>query len=244
MRRLSWRVWTACVVVGLALGGARPAADAPPPAAPPAPPALPAVMDMVPLRSQIVVLIPSLSGLSQKLAMLSEAMGLSIPEMNDVLSEVKHATGINRGIKNDGSAALVVTGFDGPPDQSPPMVLLLPVVDYEGFVTGLKGKASEPVTQLTFTMGHQAFAKRVEGFAVLSPRQDLVEGFKPEHALPQWVQRIDKGGMDCITRSDISLFMDMSGAEPYLRGGASPGSPGSSSLGSKRPRARARWARP
>lgn len=84
------------------------------------------------------------------------------------------------GINPEGSAAIAILSIDDMENQEePPMVILIPVSDYNAVVTGLGG-SGEGLEALDIE-GETVYIKSVgDGFAAIGPKEDILSGFSGE----------------------------------------------------------------
>ena len=177
--------------------------------------ALPEVLNLAPADAPIVTVIPRLSGLSQKIAKLNEqALHSSVPHMFDVLSTFKAMTGIGAGLNDNGSLMVVVTSANMA--VKPPMVIVLPVLDYAAFVGNFGGNADEPVATVTLPNGAAGFAKQIDDYAVLGESKEEVENYQPGRAIDAVSAKIGATGKRCLTTSDVMMIFDIAALAPVL----------------------------
>ena len=179
--------------------------------------ALPDVLNLAPADAPVVVVVPSLSGLSQKIAKLNQdALGGSVPHMFDVLSMFKAMTGITAGLDDNGSLMLVMTRADMA--NKPPMVMLVPVMDYAAFIGNFGGNAADPVA--TLTLPHTTgFAKQIDQYAILGDSKEDVENFQPGNAIDAIAAKVGTAGKRCLTTGDLLVIFDIAALKPVLEPG-------------------------
>ena len=187
---------------------------------------VPAVLQQVPVDAQVIIAIPRLAGLSKKLAIVNQKLGLNQLQMNNSLGFAKAMVGLMAGIDDDGGAALVFTALPLPqpaqarPEGQPKAVLLLPVRDYKLFLSnfGPAGSESDGINQIQI-MNKPVFARRSGGFAVLGIDRQPVADFRPPPA--DAAGRFDRFGQQVLSKSDISIVVDLAGvgraARPAIR---------------------------
>lgn len=181
----------------------------------------PAVLNLVPADSEIVVIVPSLSGMNQKLASLNAAMGGMVPWMGDTLGELKRGSGMANGINDDGGMAIILNNLIEAADaqtDAPPILVLVPVSDYNAFVGNFNVKpAADGLTSITMTQGSEAFVRQVEGYALLGADKAVVQAYKPGNAGPAMVKKAGKLGSQYVATSDFLIVADMSILGPKLK---------------------------
>lgn len=181
----------------------------------------PAVLNLVPANSEIVVVVPSLSALNQKLAVLNAAMGMAVPWMADTLGEVKRGSGMVNGINDDGGMAIILNNLVEAAEadtDNPPFLVLVPVTDYNAFLGNFNAKAEgEGTTAVTLTQGQDAFVRKVEGYALLGADKALVDAYKPGNAGPALLKKAGKLGSQYVGSSDFMIITDMDVLGPKLQ---------------------------
>lgn len=180
----------------------------------------PAVLDAVPANAEIVVVVPSLSGLNQKLAGLNAALGNNVPWMNDTLGELKRNTGMLNGVNDSGSVAVVMSGLiesiDNDADE-PPFVLLVPVSDYNAFIGNFNTQpAADGLTPVELQQGQSAFVRQVQGYAVLGADRDVVKNYTAGSAGQALFNKTGKLGGNAAGKSDVLLLVDLNQLGPKL----------------------------
>lgn len=177
------------------------------------------VLDKVPADAPLVVVLPSLSGLSQKIAMLHDALGLQQPEMANMLGEFKSMTGMTQGLDDTGTLAVVITdvsvmvdGAHGPP----PVVVLAPVKDYAAFVSNYGGAAGDAISSLTMPDGQAAFARPIEGYAVMGSSKQAVEEFQATGDAGSFSKRLGKLDSRSLKGSDAVILLNFDVLAPAL----------------------------
>lgn len=177
-----------------------------------------AVLDQAPAEAPVVIVVPSLSKLNQKIAMMNDAMGLHLPQLADALSTFKQSLGIGEGLREDGALIVALTsveGMDGPGE--PPMVLLMPVSDYATFVKNFHGDATQEIAALTMPGGQPGFVKKSEGYAVMGPKREVVEAYKPGNAAAALQKAAGKLGKRFMDGSDAFVFINLQLMAPKLQ---------------------------
>ncbi len=181
-------------------------------------------LELVPADAPVAVVVPSLSGLSDKVAVLNEdSLGATVPYMGDMLGALRAMSGITEGLDDSGSLVVVVTDADGlmghhRPDQ-PPVVILVPVSDYAALVGNFGGNPGEgeAVTQLVLAGDSPGFAKHLGDYAVIGPTRDQVDRFHPGHATGLWTKRMGRTGQRCLRTSDLTVIVNIQAMEPTLQ---------------------------
>ena len=176
---------------------------------------LPDILNLAPANAPVVVVVPSLSGLSQKIAKLNQdALGSSVPYMFDVLSTFKAMTGISTGLNDNGSLMLVVTSAQIA--AKPQMVMVIPVLDYAAFVGNFGGNAADPIATLAPPHGSAGFAKQIDQYAVVGESREDVENYQPGRAIDPIAAKVGTTGKRCLTTSELMVIIDIAALAPVL----------------------------
>src|SRR5689334_14436438 len=126
-----------------------------------------ALLDQAPADSPVVIYVPSLSQLSQKLATFNDAAGLGMPNLVDALGMFKQQLGATKGLKDDGAMMIVITDPHiveaADTGNGPPTLLFLPTSDYGALVTALGGKPEDAIASVTMPGKRPGFARKLEG---------------------------------------------------------------------------------
>ena len=145
-----------------------------------APAARAQALKQVPPDALVVVKINHLDETNTKVAALLQTLGAVDlkPEAKDPLKLFEDATGIPAAaVDAKRDAALYMPNAPGPMDgEAPPVVLLLPVSDYQAFVGGLTGAKTEgEVTTGKFKGDdNDTFVAHWGDYAAVSPRKEFV----------------------------------------------------------------------
>lgn len=181
---------------------------------------LPAVLDQAPADAQVVIVVPNMKQLSDKLANLQRQLQIPVPEMADLLAEFKRESGMEQGLKDDG-AAMIVLGDLGPMIREevgePPGVVLMEVSDYGQFVGNFGGKADDAVTALQMPGGEPGFARPLGSFAVFGPDRAIVEAYAAGKAANRMAELAGKFGQTYLGQSDAFVYVDLQALAPALR---------------------------
>ncbi len=184
--------------------------------------AAPAVLDEVPADAPMVVIVPSLSKMNEGVRMMTNTLGLQVPEMADVLKQFKAQTGMEQGIDDEGSLALVLLdaglGIDAAKQGGePPLVLLVPVTDYAAFMKNFKAQPAAGVTEVEMpNAGGPGFVKQQGKYAVLSPAKELVEGFAAGKAAGAMSKSVGVWGDRCMSGSLVFAYVNAQVVAPVL----------------------------
>ena len=158
----------------------------------------PDVLDLVPEKVAGVVAINNLGAARADLLAFMEAS--TIPSVGGdlelILSEVD-----GPAVRGGGSAAFFLLG-DGPGES----IMLLPVTDYEAFVTA-RGGVGAGVEEIEFG-GQDAFVKDVgNGYAAMSDADNVLEGWQPTGGnLQTHIASMGSRSLDAAEGADVFVM--------------------------------------
>lgn len=173
---------------------------------------LPDVLSAAPKDTKVFIGTTSLSEVDKKWKQLLTAieMDTAIPYApSDVFSEM----GVSlSSLDLTRSIGISLMSFDDDGDE-PPFIMLLPVTDYTKWASNFgAGTSTTGVAEVSMPTGETAYIRSAKGYAVLSPRKELAEGYAPqENAAGQFRQRIGAVGTGVIERSQIFAIVDFAG---------------------------------
>ena len=177
-------------------------------------------LDLVPAGAQMAIIVPSLSGLSQKIAALNNALGLNVPGMADALGEFKQNAGLTQGLRDDGPLVVSLPQITGNPDGGAPAFLVaVPVSKYGDFVRGLSGNPDNALSELKMPDGQNAFSKNVggdAGYAIVGAQKALVEGFQAGGGAAT-LASAGKVGARALSGSDVAIVFNVQSMAPTLQ---------------------------
>jgi len=173
---------------------------------------LPDVLSAAPKDTKIFVGTKSLNEVDKKWKQLLTAV-----EMDGVMpfapSDIFGEMGVSlSSLDLTRSIGIALMGFDNDGDE-PPFIMLLPVKNYAEWVANFgAGTSTTGVAEVTMPTGEPAYIRSTQGYAVLSPRKDLAEGYTAqENAAGQFKKRIGAVGMGVIERSQMFAIIDFAG---------------------------------
>lgn len=173
-------------------------------------PAVNAVLDQTADNAAILIVIPNLTTLNTKIALLNNELGIGAPHLANALGNIKMQTGIAQGLREDGPMAIALSNlpFDGPGE--PNFHVLLPVTDYKAFITAVGGDAAKPVASFTPPQGGETlYAKQAGAFAVISNLEADVANYKPAGAGAALTAAAGKLGNRYIDSADVLVMFNM-----------------------------------
>ena len=120
----------------------------------------PEVLKQIPQNADVVILIPSLSGLDGKVSKLAKMFGSQEQLLQDPLQSIKLFLNLSDGLDDAGSAAVVLSNIPLPGGAAQPdMLAILPVTDYAKFVGNFGVTAGAGLTAVEW-QGTPAFIKQ------------------------------------------------------------------------------------
>jgi hypothetical protein len=132
------------------------------------------VLERIPDTAPFTVIIPNPRALSDRLAAMNESLGLQMDELADVLTDLLSRAGLT-GVDETAPALLYfpsqLSVFTGN------FVLLIPVTDIATFTGG----SMEPVAPIAL-FEQTAYARLVDGYAIVALSQSTVETYRPDSA--------------------------------------------------------------
>lgn len=181
-------------------------------------PSLPSVMELAPADAKLMVVIPSLARISEKLSVLNDELRLDIPGLADSLGELKRSIGISKGLQDSGPLLIAFTEMPttGAAGQTP-FVLFIPVADYGAFVGNYAADPKEEVVRLVLPTGQAAFSRHVDSFAVISRDQELVQRYQRSDDTDRFKAGLGRLGAMTVADSDISIVTDVAAMSGPLR---------------------------
>jgi hypothetical protein len=200
--------------------------------APPLAPAAEAEADspwsMSSSEAELIVAIPRPAELSQQLAALAAASGLDAyaPELASGWDTLKRQMDITEGVDDERPMLLVVQGLAASLDAyargdasvpPPTAFLLVPVQDYDAFVTPLGGQADQKPTAITLN-GSDGFAGPRDGYAVLGEDAERVRGYAPAEGGPAMLGTFGALASASLAAGDAMVAVDLAKLGPGLVG--------------------------
>ncbi len=203
-----------------------PAADAPP---------LAALFDAAPVHAEVLWAVPNLRGFSDRIATFAADTGIEryAPDLADALGALKRQAGLTRGLDDDGPLLVAVTGLaaaldaqlDDDPDNDdtePSAVLLVPVTDYDAFVTELGGDPAANTTAVTLG-GNQGVARKVPGHAVIAGSAQAAAAYAPGAGGAAVVRAVGPHAAPWFEDGQSLVYIDVAALAPALKAAVARG---------------------
>jgi hypothetical protein len=152
------------------------------------PSSLVAVFDRLPVNTDIAVVIPSMEDFAEAATRFGTDTGLTarFPELDEPLSLFKRQMGMLEGVEDD---APLIFAFSGVSDRlaagdgGGPMVglMMVPVSDYNRFVSRLGGDPAQPMTTIQPSSGRNLAVKASDGYAIVTNNSNasFLETYQP-----------------------------------------------------------------
>jgi hypothetical protein len=183
----------------------------------------PAVLDMAPANPAALLIVPNMRDASDKIANANQLVGSNMPQLDDLASQFRQSLGVLRGLRDDGAFMLVLTDAstlsgnkDKDADTRPAIVLVLPVDDYATFLSNFKGEAVEGVTAIQLPRGRPGYARLVNGYALVSPRRELLTAYTAANAAADLAKTAGLLGAKALERNDLTLIIDSQAMKPVI----------------------------
>ena len=174
-----------------------------------------AVLDEVPSSALVVFKVNHLQDTSKKLGEMLQALGVTdfVPQASDPLGALQTQSNMTSGIDKAGDAAVVMLDGDwskiGPehPENKPPLLVLIPVTDYQSFLNNLDvNKTEDGITmarpKTPDQSGDYVYAVQWGNFAAVSPMREALTQ-KPDGLKP------DPMALRELTDKDATLFVNL-----------------------------------
>lgn len=187
-------------------------------------PTITAMLDQAANGAEVVVVVPSLSELSEAIAAFGTETGLDriAPEFDDVLGTFKRQMGWFEGMDDEGPMLVVVTGMADAikaelNDQfaQPDAVMLVPVTDYPGFVSQLGGDPAADVSLITLD-GSEGYAKELNGYAVMGETLEQVQAYTAGDQGKALAEGLGPMVTDYLNGGDALIYVDVAALAPAI----------------------------
>lgn len=191
-------------------------------------PTVTAMLDQAAGDAEIVIAIPSLSGLSEAVAAFATETGLDqiAPEFDDGLGAFKRQMGWLEGVDDEGAMLVVVSGLadaitaemNDQPGGDPEAIMLVPVSNYQVFVAQLGGDPAADATAVTYKNldGYQSdgYAKELNGYAVMGDTLEAVQAYAAGDQGKAMAEALGPIVTDYLNGGDALIVLDMAALAP------------------------------
>ncbi len=194
------------------------------PAAPAAAPTITATLDQAAEGAEVVIVVPSMSGLSEAIAAFGTETGLArlAPEFDDTLTTFKRQMGWLEGVDDEGPMLVVVTGLAdaikaeiGGQSAKPNAVMLVPVADYPAFVAQLGGDPAADVSMVNLD-GSDGYAKKLNGYAVMGETLEQVQAYAAGNNGKAVAEALGPMVTGYLNGGDALIYVDLAALAPTL----------------------------
>jgi hypothetical protein len=133
------------------------------------------VLQQVPSDALVVIKVNKLKPVSDKMAAFAKKLGLdqAQPAMADPLGMLQKQTGLQQGVDPNGEMAIVfVNGAMN--EQEPPLLVLVPVTDYNAFLKNFAGVKTEDQLSIVKMKGEskETFVMKRGNYAAIAPKRE------------------------------------------------------------------------
>lgn len=163
---------------------------------------------LLPENTQVVVYVPNLSKLSDKIAMLNQALELNIPGGNDLLGMIQQETKLTEGINREGALIVSFSGINEAITNhgEPTVAMLVPVSDYKALAAAIDVDENGAVSQFE----HDPYIKKVNNnYAVISESEDTAANYQPGDFADEVFSHLGTMGTAYAKKNDIILMVNL-----------------------------------
>jgi hypothetical protein len=168
------------------------------------------ILQVIPGDAVGFVVVNGLDQVSGKIAKLSRK--LKLPEQGAPLQMLKLVAGIQKGLDDKGSLALVLLLADDRPQG----ILLVPVTDYKDFIDNFKPKQAGDKISEVMVMGKTHYVGEKGGYAVLVDEDTGKDTLKKVLASSTGVAASVKGVDKWLAKHDVSGVLTPSGLKTII----------------------------
>ena len=139
------------------------------------------VLKQVPENAFAVAKFNNLQATSRKLADFYRKLGVDKldPAFADPLASIQQATGITAGLDLNGELAFAILPNSDPEDDSPWLLVLIPVSDYKAFLTNFKEPHADGAISTINIDSDEFYCTQWGAYAALSPDKETLTHSKP-----------------------------------------------------------------
>lgn len=174
----------------------------------------PPVVQQIPAQAPVAVVIKDIKGFTTEISNMATRIGLPAPA--DMLGEAKREAGVDKGLKENGSLAVVLLetpkaeGEDAVP-MEPPVLMLVPTDDPKAMIANYQPKALEQgISEITLANENQETAYVVPAganFVAMAPqRNTLVKYLKMQGGLDK---QLSPESVKAFENSDVVVYANV-----------------------------------
>ena len=189
-------------------------------AAPEKAPEKPSPFAIIPIETQVAVIVPDMLAFSDSLATLNGKAELEVEWMQDALGEFTRATSMRQGVDQEGAFIIAITNLQSVGTiPEPPVVMIVKVEDFDRFIENFDGQVNADIAEFYLSAGQRVFAKHVDGHAVMSAQLALIENYLParDRGKAKFAGMIGTVGEDLLRRSHVALVVDLQQSAPRIK---------------------------
>ena len=135
------------------------------------------VLQQVPSDALVVIKVNKLKPVSDKIAAFAKKLGLdqAQPAMSDPLGAMQKQTGLTQGVDPNGEMAIVFVN-GSMQGQEPPLMVLVPVTDYNAFLKNFAGVKTEDQLSIVKMKGEakDSFVMKRGTYAAIAPKREYL----------------------------------------------------------------------
>ncbi|MFP4144713.1 MAG: hypothetical protein ACLFV3_06180 [Phycisphaeraceae bacterium] len=176
-------------------------------------------IQQVPQNAEVVIVVPSLAQLNQKIATLQQELNIPIAEMGDVLAEFKQKAGIDGGLDDEGSLIFAISNLPAAMQQQgePSYLTLLPVSDYDAFLEAFDGLQPVEDGEGMMNGDRDMFVRQAGAFALISNDQQAVQQYQAVDDASQILESLGTLGRRYFEDADAAVYVDVEALAPALK---------------------------
>ena len=162
----------------------------------------------VPDDAILMVKVNNIQKVSQKIGKLCEQWGIAAikPEAADPLGFIQNRTQIKKGVNTAGEMAVIMLQ---PGQGPPPMIIMIPVTDYQGFLGNFQNTTADgAISNISLAPdGEPAFVTQWGSFAALAMDKTLLETKLTSAPFPAQAAK-QMAGRDVVAYVNFRAFRD------------------------------------
>ncbi len=167
------------------------------------------VLQLIPADMTFTLIIPSMGRLDARLAELNERLGTNVPGFGSFLLWLRTEEIWLRGADEDAPFAVMVADVTSVwYDDSPDILVLVPVADWDQFQEGLAASGAGPLLSGQLVDGTELFFRRIGDFALIGEDEGTV-GLFSEAPSPNLAVGLSELSIETLSRSEISISVHL-----------------------------------
>lgn len=164
--------------------------------------------DYAPADANVTVVIRNIESLNTKWATFTSAVGM--PQQQSMIDMTFGEMDIKQGLDTQGAAAMFMTNLNESikNETEPEPMMLLPVKDYNAFLSNFNAQAKAEVTPIKIN-GELAYARQIDNYALIGKSDAAVKNYKPGQAAAAMSQTIGSYGNRYAKDADLVVYVNM-----------------------------------